>query len=82
MPRDPTIKRVTAFVDGQNLFHAAREAFGYSYPNYDPPALAQAVCQAKRWSLDQTYFSKLRAQPHYSRMRRFPLRTAGPDDFA
>jgi hypothetical protein len=33
MPAEPPIKRVTAFVDGQNLFHAAREAFGYSYPN-------------------------------------------------
>ena len=28
-------KRAFAFVDGQNLYFAAREAFGYTYPNYD-----------------------------------------------
>jgi uncharacterized LabA/DUF88 family protein len=43
-------------VDGQNLFHAAREAFGYSYPNYDPVALARAVCASHSWSLEATYF--------------------------
>jgi uncharacterized LabA/DUF88 family protein len=50
------VKRVTAFVDGQNLFHAAREAFGYTFPNYDPPALARAVCESKGWSLTQARF--------------------------
>ena len=29
-----------AFFDGQNLFHAAREAFGYTWPNYDVAKLA------------------------------------------
>ena len=33
MPTEPGVKRTIAFVDGQNLFHAAREAFGYTYPN-------------------------------------------------
>ena len=28
-----SVKRVIVFIDGQNLFHAAREAFGYIYPN-------------------------------------------------
>lgn len=28
MPPEPTIKRAVAFVDGQNLFFAARRAFG------------------------------------------------------
>ena len=37
-------KRVVAFVDGRNLFHAAREAFDYTYPNYDALALAARVC--------------------------------------
>lgn len=45
--------RAVAFVDGQNLFHAAPEAFGYSYPNYDPSALAQQVCAGKGWELTQ-----------------------------
>ena len=41
MNREPPAKRAVAFVDGQNLFHAAREAFGNSYPNYDVSALAE-----------------------------------------
>ncbi|MEW6743900.1 MAG: hypothetical protein AB1486_14190 [Planctomycetota bacterium] len=35
MPTEPTIKRAVAFFDGQNLYHASREAFGYTFPNYD-----------------------------------------------
>lgn len=31
---EPQVKRTIAFFDGQNLFHAAKEAFGYPYPNY------------------------------------------------
>jgi hypothetical protein len=38
------------FVDRQNLFHAVREAFGYTDPNYDVPALADTICRAKGWS--------------------------------
>lgn len=48
MPQEPPIKRAIAFVDGQNLFHAARHAFGYTFPNYDVKKLAQAVCQAQQ----------------------------------
>ncbi len=36
-------KRVYAFFDGQNIFHAARECFGYPKPNYDPIQLALRV---------------------------------------
>jgi hypothetical protein len=39
MPQEPQRKRVVSFIDGQNLFYAAREAFGYTYPNYDVSAL-------------------------------------------
>jgi hypothetical protein len=35
VPAEPARKRAVLFVDGQNLFHAAREAFSYTYPNYD-----------------------------------------------
>jgi hypothetical protein len=31
MPTEPTPKRTIVFFDGQNLFHAAKEAFGYKY---------------------------------------------------
>jgi len=51
MFNDPTTKRAIAFIDGQNLFHAAKEALGYSYPNYDPLALARQTCQQQGWEL-------------------------------
>jgi uncharacterized LabA/DUF88 family protein len=56
MITEPAIKRAVAFIDGQNLFYAAKEAFGHSYPNYDVKALAEAVCQPRNWQLGQTRF--------------------------
>jgi uncharacterized LabA/DUF88 family protein len=53
---EPSAKRAVAFFDGQNLFHAAKAAFGYTHPNYDPLALAQAVCAARGWTLAQARF--------------------------
>jgi hypothetical protein len=35
MPPEPRVKRAIAFIDGQNLFHAAGESFGYPYPSYE-----------------------------------------------
>ena len=40
----------------KNLFRAAREAFGYTYPNYDVLALAQRICGGHGWTLTQTRF--------------------------
>jgi len=56
MPPEPASKRGIAFIDGQNLFYAAREAFGYTYPNYDVHALSTAVCRAHGWDLSQCRF--------------------------
>jgi uncharacterized LabA/DUF88 family protein len=56
MPLEPAVKRAVAFVDGQNLFFAARQAFGHTYSNYDFPALASAVCTANGWNIEQTRF--------------------------
>jgi uncharacterized LabA/DUF88 family protein len=56
VPTEPATKRAIAFVDGQNLFHAAREAFGYTYPSYDPQKLAEQVCQGQGWQLQQVRF--------------------------
>jgi uncharacterized LabA/DUF88 family protein len=56
MSPEPQVKRAVAFFDGQNLFHAAREAFGYTYPNYDVHALAERVCAGPGWQLVQTRF--------------------------
>lgn len=56
MAVEPREKRAVAFVDGQNLFHSVREAFGYTYPNYDVNALARVVATAKGWQLAETRF--------------------------
>jgi uncharacterized LabA/DUF88 family protein len=56
MPAEPSVKRTLAFFDGQNLFYAAKYAFGYSWPNYDPGKLAKAVCRAQGWDLAGTCF--------------------------
>ncbi len=56
MPQEPDVKRSIVFIDGQNLFHSVREAFGYSYPNYDVQALANAVCLPQGWHLAQVRF--------------------------
>jgi uncharacterized LabA/DUF88 family protein len=56
MPGEPSTKRTVAFIDGQNLFYAAKEAFGYSYPNYDPLSLSQAICQMQGWNLTAIRF--------------------------
>ncbi len=56
MPAEPANKRAIAFIDGQNLYHMARQAFGYTYPNYDVQKLAQAICTLKGWNLDRVCF--------------------------
>jgi len=56
MPQEPADKRTIAFIDGQNLYHAVREAFGYNYPNYDPQKLAETICASQGWKLVQTRF--------------------------
>lgn len=56
MVHEPTIHRAIAFIDGQNLFHAAKEAFGYSYPNYDCAALVREICQQHGWQMGGVRF--------------------------
>ncbi len=56
MATEPAIKQAVAFFDGQNLFHAAREAFGHSYPNYEPQRLASRICSVRGWNLHKTCF--------------------------
>jgi uncharacterized LabA/DUF88 family protein len=53
---EPPVKRAIAFFDGQNLFHSAKTVFGYSFPNYDPLKLAQAVCASRGWTLAEVRF--------------------------
>ena len=56
MSSPPSDKRTIAFIDGQNLYHAAREAFGYTYPNYNPLRLASEVRRLEAWDLVQVRF--------------------------
>lgn len=56
MAAEPLVKRAIAFFDGQNLFHAVRAAFGYTFPNYDVKALAQSICKDRSWRLEQVRF--------------------------
>ena len=56
MINEPAIVRAAAFIDGQNLFHSAKEAFGYTFPSYDAIALAKRVCEMKGWTLVHTRF--------------------------
>ncbi|MCZ7586164.1 MAG: NYN domain-containing protein [Deltaproteobacteria bacterium] len=48
--------RAIVFVDGQNLFHAVKKAFGYHYPNYDIFRLARAVCAQQGWAFQRVHF--------------------------
>lgn len=48
--------RMIAFVDGQNLYYAAKEAFAYSYPNFDPLALARRIANDHGWRFKQVRF--------------------------
>ena len=56
MPPEPPVKRAVAFIDGQNLFHAAKEAFGYRWPNFDPLKLSTEVCRLQGWTLGEARF--------------------------
>jgi uncharacterized LabA/DUF88 family protein len=53
---EPKIKNAMAFIDGQNLYQHAKEAFGHHHPNYDPIKLHKAVCAAKGWRPTLTRF--------------------------
>ena len=56
MATEPPVKRAIASIDGQNLYFAAREAFGYTYPNYDVLALSRTICERNSWQLLQARF--------------------------
>jgi uncharacterized LabA/DUF88 family protein len=56
MPAEPDVKRTVAFFDGQNLFHHARAAFGGTYPDYSPLALAARICKEHELALHEIRF--------------------------
>ncbi len=58
-PPEPPSKRVFAYVDAQNLFNAAKEAFdefdGYDFPGYDPIKLTETICRIQSWTLEKLH---------------------------
>ena len=50
MAEAPAVKYAMAFVDGQNLYQHAKDAFGHYHPNYDPIKLLAAVCKLYGWT--------------------------------
>ena len=46
---EPAVKRAVAFIDGQNLYRHAMDAFGHHHPNHDPNKLFDAICVANGW---------------------------------
>ena len=53
---EPAIKRTVVFIDGQNLYRSAKEAFGYFFPNYDVKLLSEKICSSQGWHLTGIYF--------------------------
>lgn len=56
MGTQPRTNRAIAFVDGQNLYHAAKAVFGYAYPSFDVLALSEILCRRQGWRLAQARF--------------------------
>lgn len=56
MSAEPPVRSLVAFVDGQNLYHAAKTAFGYTFPNYDVLKLSKKLAGMHNWELRQVRF--------------------------
>ncbi|MCG2725421.1 MAG: NYN domain-containing protein [Elusimicrobia bacterium] len=57
MTIESTEKHVVVFIDGQNLYHSVKTAFGYSFPNYDISKLCANLCSRESgWILKQIRF--------------------------
>jgi hypothetical protein len=82
MRTEPAVKRAFAFFDGQNLFYAAKEAFGYPFPNYDPRLLTERVCAAQGWQIAgiHFYFMGTRGVQTFSRALRYRNQTVALPD--
>ncbi len=53
---EPGKKRAVVFIDGQNLFHAAKDAFGYRHPNFDVKKLSEKLCEPGTYVLQEIRF--------------------------
>ena len=55
-PFEPKKKKTIVFIDGQNLYYVAKEAFGYIYPNYDVNLLSKKICSNQGWDIEKIRF--------------------------
>lgn len=55
-PHEPALKKAVVFVDGQNLYRAVKDAFGYHHPNYNIKLLSEKVCSDHNWNLVGIHF--------------------------
>ena len=53
---EPAVQRAVAFIDGQNLYHQVRAAFGYHFPNYNVRKLVDAIASQEHWDLMGIHF--------------------------
>ena len=53
---EPATRKAIIFIDGQNLYHSAREAFGYTFPNYDIRKLSETICKQYSWNIEEIRF--------------------------
>lgn len=56
MRRPSAVARAVAFIDGQNLFAAARDAFGVKASSFDVVALSHAVAVSRGWEVHGVRF--------------------------
>jgi uncharacterized LabA/DUF88 family protein len=56
MAQQPSMRRAVTFIDGQNLYHSLREAFGVTHPNYDILKLSRKAAAAQDCLLKQARF--------------------------
>jgi len=56
MSTPPAKPRAIVFVDGQNLFYAAKDSFGSQFPDYDVALLAGRLCHGQGWELTPSRF--------------------------
>ena len=54
VPAEPLVKRAVAFFDGQNLFHAAKEALATAFPTTTLLPWPDKFAMSRSWQLVQT----------------------------
>jgi uncharacterized LabA/DUF88 family protein len=69
---EPENKRCFAFIDGQNLYHAAKREFQSRWADYDPRALATTVCERNGWHLQHlSFYTGIHDPKHNQKLSEF-----------